>query len=54
MTILQSYTITTDNHRIKTPFTFFKNMVRIDTIVVSNRKIEGNDESARQRFWRCK
>lgn len=54
MKILQNYTITTDNHRMRTRFTFFENMVRIDTLFVSDRKIEGNDEGARQRFWRGK
>ena len=54
MNILQRYTITTDDHRTRTRFTFFESMVRIDTLVVSNRKIEGDDEGARQRFWRGK
>ena len=46
MKILQRYTITTNDHRTRTRFTFFESMVRIDTLVVSNRKIEGNDEGA--------
>lgn len=54
MKILQSYTITTDDHKTRTRFTFFESMVRIDTLVVSDRKIEGNDEGARQRFLRGK
>ena len=52
MKILQRYTITTDDHRMRTRFTFFENMVRIDTLVVSDRKIEGNDEGAHQGVFR--
>ena len=54
MKILQRYTITTNDHRTRTRFTFFESMLRIDTLVVSDREIGGNDEGARQRFWRGK
>lgn len=39
---------------MRTRFTFFENMVRIESLLVSDKKIERNNEGAIQRAWHGK